>query len=225
MELKVPGQFSNATPDPARIARIRESLAGSAAPVRLLPSNTILTVSAVAVFVVLAILFALPTGLHGFAKMSPGDRLIEYSVVLALAFVLAATVVAQMIPGSRQRLSPTLCICLALVVLTVTAGFLFPDYGMDGFIRRGIPCLRYGFLCAIPAGAITWAITRAGFAADPVRSAIAAGGFSGLVGFGVLALHCPILNAAHIATWHGGALAMASITGGVIGWGWSRFRS
>jgi hypothetical protein len=224
VELKVPDQFRNATPDSARLARIRESLAASAAPVRRLPSNVILIVSSVAVFLVLTILFAAPAGFQGFARMSVAARLIEYAVILVLAIALAATVVAQMVPGSRHLWSPSLCICLALVILSVAAVFLFPDFGMDGFVHHGIPCLRYGILCAIPAGGLTWVLMRTGFAADPVRAAIAAGGFSGLVGFGALALHCPIFNAAHIVAWHAGAVAVASVAGGVIGWTWSRFR-
>jgi hypothetical protein len=198
--------------------------------VRRLPSNTILILSAVAVFLVLAILLAAPAGFQGFARMSFAASLIEYAVVLILAFALAATVVAQMVPGSRQILPPALCICLALVMLIVTIAFVFPDYGAgrfagDRFIRQGIPCLRYGILCAIPAAGLTWLMMRRGFAVDPVRAAIAAGGFSGLLGFGVLALHCPIFHAAHIVAWHAGVVAVASLAGGTIAWTWSRVHS
>ena len=122
MELKIPEQFRHATPDSARMARIRESIAGSAAPVRRLPSNAILIASSVAVFLVLVVLFAAPAGLLGFARMSVATRLIEYGVILVLAVALAATVVAQMVPGSRHLWSPELCICLALFTLCVSCG-------------------------------------------------------------------------------------------------------
>jgi hypothetical protein len=230
VELKIPEPFRNAAPDSARMARIRESLAASAIPVGRLPSNAILIVSSLVVFLVLAILFAAPAGFLGFARMSFATSTIDYAVILVLAFALAATAVAQMVPGSRQFLSPALCICLALVMLTVTTAFLFPDsdaagLASDRFMRQGIPCLRYGILCAIPAAGLTWVMMRRGFAVDPVRAAIAAGGFSGLLGFGVLALHCPIFSDSHIVAWHVGVVVVAALACGTIAWTWSRFHS
>jgi hypothetical protein len=222
MSFEVPSRISGAAPDPARLAEIRGRFAKAAAPVRLLPSNAAMMLLALGLFVVLSILFTVPVGFRGFAKLSAGQAVIEYSLLLLLALVLAGGVAGQMIPGSRRIVPPVTSVILAIVLLSVTAAMLFPDFGTRDFVRRGIPCLRLGLLCAIPGAGLTWAAMRRGFIVSPVGAAVAAGAMSGLLGIGVLALHCPIFEAAHIVAWHVGVIAVTSLAGAFSGWIFSR---
>jgi hypothetical protein len=218
MQFEVPRRLSLAVPDAARVAQIRKTFAESAAPVRLLPSNLAMMLSCVGAFLILAILLTVPVGFYGFLKVTAWGAAVQYSVLLLLALVLAGSAVEQMIPGSRRIMPPTVTVVLAIVLLSVTAALLFPDFATHDFVHRGIPCLRYGVLCAIPAAGFTWLLMRRGFVIDSVRAAIAGGALSGLLGVGVLALHCPILNAAHIIAWHVGVLAVTSLFGAFLGW-------
>jgi hypothetical protein len=224
MPIEVPARIGSAVPDSALVARIRTTLMEAAAPVRPLPSNAALMALCVAVFIALALLLTLPVGFPGFARLDTVSRLIEYPAVLLLAFMLAGSLVDQMIPGTRRVIGPAAGVLVAVLLLSVTAALLFPGPMPKNFVDEGIPCLRLGALCAIPAGGLTWTMMRRGFAADPLSAAIAAGGLSGLLGVGVLALHCPILNAAHIIAWHVGSIVVAALFGALLGWSWSRRR-
>jgi len=224
MEFKIPAGFAHAAPDPARLAKTRKVFASTVAPVRPLPSNGVLMAIGVAAFVVLAILLAAPFGFYGFAKLGVGDRVVEYSVLLLLAFVLSGIVVEQMIPGSRRIVQPEAGVLIALLLVSLTASMLFPDFSAPNFVARGVPCLRLGILCAVPAAGLVALAMRQGFLTDPMSAAIASGALAGLLGVCVLALHCPVLNAAHIIVWHVTVVAVTAVAASLLGWRLSRFR-
>ncbi len=217
MPFEVPSRISGATPDPTRLARTRQTFADSAAPVRPLPSNPAMMLLCVGVFVTIAILLAGMAGFFGFDKMSASARWVDYSAVLLLALVLSGGVVEQMIPGSRRTLRAALAILFAVFLLSLTTVVLFPHFDAHEFVPHGVPCLRFGLLCSIPASGLTWVLMRKGFVTDPVSGAATGGALSGLLGVAVLALHCPIFNALHIIAWHVGVIAIASLAGALIG--------
>jgi hypothetical protein len=159
----------------------------------------------------------MPVGFYGFSKMSAAARWMEYSVLLLLALVLAGGVVEQMIPGSRRTMRPVWGMLFAVVLLSLTALLLFPDFDTTRFAAQGIGCLRYGLLSSIPAAGLTWLLMRRGFIADPLAGAVSGGAFSGLLGAAVLALHCPIFSVAHIVVWHAGVIVVTSAVGACIG--------
>ena len=224
MPFEVPDRINSAVPDAARVARIREDFMKSATPVRPLPSNGRMMAMCVGVFAVLAILLTVPFGFSGFAKLSAANAAVEYSVVGLLALALAGAAIEGMIPGSRRTLPPAAGVLIAILLLSVTASLLFPDFALHDFVRTGIPCLRLGVLCATPAAALTWIMMRRGYAVDTVSAVVAGGALSGLLGVGVLALHCAVLNAAHIIAWHVGVVAVTSLFGALLGWVLARYR-
>ena len=224
MQFDTPDRISLALPDSARVAKIRESLKISATPVRPLPSNAAIILRCALAFAILAIVFAAPVGFRGFAKLTPAGATIEYSVVLLLALILTGSALEQAIPGSRRIMPPALSVLLAILLLSVTAAVLFPDFQMRDFVRQEIPCLRFGVLCAIPAAGLAPIAMRRGFVTDPVPAAFAGGALSGLVGVGALALHCPIPNAAHIIVWHVAVIAVTSLLGASLARGVARYR-
>jgi hypothetical protein len=217
MPFEVPARISGAAPDSRRLAEVRKTFAESAAPIRPLPSNATMMALCFGVFIMLAVILAAAVGFSGFAKMNATARWMDYSVLLLLALVLAGNAVEQMIPGSRWTMRPLLGILFAIVLLSLTALLLFPDFDTTRFVPRGIGCLRYGLLCSIPAAGLTWVLMRRGFITDPLAGALAGGAFSGLLGAAVLALHCPIFSAPHIIVWHAGVIVITSVAGACIG--------
>jgi hypothetical protein len=77
-------------------------------------------------------------------------------------------------------------------------------------------CLKAGLLHAIPAAAISWWILRRGVAVDSLAAGVALGTLSGLAGVGMLELHCPNFEAAHIMIWHTAVLALSGVLGALI---------
>ena len=217
MQFEVPPRISEAKPDAGRVAEIRNSFMATATAVRTLPSNAALMAVYLGVFIVLAVILALPVRMLGFAKMTMGARWIDYSVLLLLALVLSGGVVEQMIPGSRRTVRPVWALALAVALLSLTAVMLFPNFDTTRFVPRGVGCIRYGLLSSIPAAAMTWLLMRRGFVADPLGGAVAGGAFSGLLGVTVLALHCPIFSAPHIIVWHAGVILVTSAVGAGVG--------
>lgn len=217
MPFEIPPRIGGAAPDPKRLAEVRKAFVESAAPVRPLPSNGAMMAVCLGVFILLGVALAMPVGFYGFAKMSMAARWMEYPVVLLVALVLAGGVVEQMIPGSRRTLRPVWGIVFAIVLLSLTAVLLFPNFDTTRFVPRGIGCLRYGLLSSIPAAGLTWILMRRGFITDAVGGAISGGAFAGFLGAAVLALHCPIFNVPHIVVWHAGVIAVTSIVGACVG--------
>ena len=217
MPFEVPPRIGNAEPDSRRLAELRKTFAESAAPVRPLPSNATMMALCLGVFVALGVILAAMVGFFGFAKMSAAERWMDYSVLVLLALVLAGGVVEQMIPGSRWTIRPVWGVVFAIVLLSLTALLLFPDFDTTRFVPRGIGCLRYGVLSSIPAAGLTWLLMRRGFITDPLAGAISGGAFSGLLGAAALALHCPIHSAPHIVVWHAGVIVVTSAAGACIG--------
>ena len=221
---EVPPRISLAVPDSRRVAEIRKTLTESAKPVRPLPSNGAIMLLCVGVFILLAVLLALPAGLLGFSRATASEAAIEYAVLLLLALALAGAVVEQMIPGARRSVPPAAGVLLAILLLSLTATLLFPRSEPNDFVSQGVPCMRLGLLCAIPAACLTAFMMRRGFVTDTVSAAIAGGGLSGLAGAAVLALHCPIFDATHIIAWHAGVIAVTSLAGAFLGWVLARSR-
>ena len=91
----------------------------------------------------------------------------------------------------------------------------FRDYRTTHFMHAGLVCLGIGVLHAIPAGLLSWLVLRRGFAVDAVSAGLAAGTLAGLAGVGMLELHCPNFQAAHVLVWHLGVLLMSAGLGAV----------
>src|SRR4051812_17853389 len=119
MEFEFPARITQAAPDADRMAKIRRQFAESAAPVRPLPSNGRMMLACVGIFVLLALLIAMPLGLFGFLKMGLAARVVNYTIIFLLAMVLAGGVAEQMIPGSRRVMQPGVSVAVAIMLLSL----------------------------------------------------------------------------------------------------------
>lgn len=204
-------------PDQQRLAQVKERIGRNVVAVRPLPSDSNMFVIGLSTFLAFSMLLAAAVGYQGFLRLSFVQRMCDYSAILLVAALFSVGIVSEIVPGAKRRINPVTLLVLCLLVLLSTTMALFPNFDLASFVRRGVPCLRFGLLCAaISAGLGFWLI-RKGFASVPIRLGAVFGAFAGLVGVAALALHCPILNAAHILVWHCGAMLISGLVGGVLG--------
>ena len=202
---------------PARVAAIQELVLSSLAPVRPLASNRLLAVRVLLASVVLAVLCAYPFGYFALRAISAAELAVYYSVILALSVLFSFALTQDMIPGAKRSLNRSLLIGGTFVVLAVVVIVLFRTFAIPRFVTAGMGCLRLGVMSALVAGVAAWWWLRRGFITTPVKTCCLAGTYAGLVGFAMLALHCPLQQAPHILMWHLGTVAISAAAGALIG--------
>ncbi len=204
-------------PSAEMLGRIAESVAGSMRPVRPLPRRWVLIGGVTGISAVVALAGAAAMGFFGIAKMSVLERSAVFSALGILLVAAASELVSAMIPGSRRRLSSGGLLAVTGLGLAAVMAFCFRDYQTTRFLHAGLVCLAVGLLYAIPAGLLSWLVLRRGFAVAPVSAGLAAGILAGLAGVGMLELHCPNFQAAHVLVWHLGVLLASAGLGALCG--------
>jgi hypothetical protein len=184
---------------PERLQRVADSIRPSLHPVRPLAG-------------------AARAGFFGFAKMDLLEHLLVFPALVLLAWVAASEFAHAMIPGSLRRISPGALLGFGTAALLAMFASLFRDYQTDHFFSIGIVCLLTGLLHAIPAALLGWLLVRRGFATNLVTAGLVAGVLGGLAGVGVLELHCPNFQAAHVLVWHTCVVPLSGAAGALVGW-------
>jgi hypothetical protein len=211
-------------PAPATLQRIADSIKPSLRPVRPLQPAWALTVGLVLICAVVSLAGAARAGFFGFEKMDILERLLIFPALVILFWVTGVEFIHEMIPGSRRRVSPEAFLGLGSAALLALFALLFRDYRTDHFISAGIACLLTGFLYAIPAALLGWLLLRRGFAVNPISAGLVAGVLGGLAGVGMLELHCPNFQAAHVLVWHTAVVPLSGAAGALVAW-MLRFRA
>lgn len=201
----------------ARIAHIQHLVISSLKPIRPLPSNRTLVLVAVVFSIFLAFACTFPFGWFALQALSIGQMTLYYGFILLLLYLLAQTTVEDVIPGCVRTLSQPALIGGAFLLLGLGVALMFPSFTTERFVQLGVPCLRLGVMCAGIAGLFVSLLLRRGFLTSRVKTCCLAGTLAGLVGFGGLAIHCPILQASHILVWHLGAMLVAGVAGSLVG--------
>jgi hypothetical protein len=204
--------------DPLVLQRIGDSIKSSLRPVRALPPGWLMAVGLVVVCVAVSLAGAARAGFFGIAKMNMPERLVIFPALGLLACLAAVSFVHQMVPASRVRVSPGTLLALSCMALLAVFAPLFCDYHTEHFFSVGITCLFTGLLHAIPAGLLSWLMLRRGYAVNPAAAGLVAGTLSGLAGVGLLELHCPNFQAAHILVWHTAVVPFSAALGAMLGW-------
>jgi hypothetical protein len=203
---------------PEMLQRVADSIKPSLCPVRPLPPTWVMAGGLVLVCAVVSFAGAARAGFFGFEKMDLLERLLIFPALVLLAWMAGSEFVHAMIPGSRRRISPGAFLGFASAALLAVFAFLFRDYRTDHFFSVGIVCLLTGFLHAIPAALLGWLLLRRGFAVSSVSAGLVAGVLGGLAGVGVLELHCPNFEAAHVLVWHTAVVPLSGAAGALVAW-------
>ena len=208
-------------PAPETLDRIAERMRPSLRPVRPLPPAWLLTAALLLACSAVALWGAARSGFFGLEKMSAFEGILVFPALGLFAWAAASEWVLAVIPGSPRRFSAgTLLGCGSAAMLAVFA-VSFREYEVTHFFRTGLVCLATGLLHGLPAGLLGWLVLRRGFAVQPVSAGLAAGTLAGLTGVGMLELHCPNFQAAHILVWHTAVIPLSAGLGAGIGRMWS----
>jgi hypothetical protein len=131
--------------------------------------------------------------------------------------LLAYSLVNQMVPGSRHRLSPKLLPFGITMSLMSATAILFPFQDEQNFWAASWACIRAGG----PIGGLTavplWLVLRRGTILGPVMTGATTGLLAGLAGTTALEITCPNLNGWHILVGHLGVVAFSAMTGFFLG--------
>jgi hypothetical protein len=209
---------------PETLRRVSAAIRLPLRPVRPLPPAWVLTAGLVLVCAAVSLAGAARAGFFGFENMNLPERLLIFSALLIFAWFAGNGFVREMIPGSRRRISPGALLGFGCAALLGVFAYLFRDYHTDHFISIGIVCLLTGLLHAIPAALLSWLLLRRGFAVNSISAGLVAGTLGGLAGVGVLELHCPNFEAAHILVWHTAVVPLSGALGALTAWA-LRFRA
>ncbi len=201
---------------PQLLERIRTPILTSLTPVRPLPSWGVFAAAFLLVSSAIAAGAAALAGLRGLPLLMPMERMAIFSVLISVALLAAFATARNMRPGMRS-LPGWIVSGVAVIAIEGVFALLFHDYGLSRFVPLGVPCLRAGLLCAIPAGILIWWLVRQGFVVAPISTGAAAGALAGCAGLGMLELHCSILTLPHVAVWHAGVVVVSVAAGATIG--------
>ena len=200
-------------PTPVILRQVEETLNTELRPVRPLAPARHFFAAFAAIFVLILAAGVYRLGAFAITVMSPVQTIAILGALAASAGLLAYSLVNQMAPGSRHRIPPGLLPVAVVGLLAIVMVGLFQFQHEGDFWGSGWVCLRAGTPLALLAAMPFWLLLRQGAILSQRVTGAAAGLLAGLVGTTALEIHCPILDASHILTWH---LSVA-ILGAVVG--------
>ena len=210
-------QVAAESPSPATLRQIEQRIVADLRPVRPLAPAGYLFVAFASIFILVVALSVYQIGAFALSVMSPWQASVILGALATSAGLLAYSLVHQMVPGSRQRISPRLLPVSIIISLMVVMAVLFQFQHERNFWSNGWTCIRagtpIGFLAAVPF----WLVLRRGTVLSPRLTGAATGLFAGLAGTTVLEVHCPNLDAWHILISHLGVAVLVAIAGLLIG--------
>ena len=204
-------------PSPALLLQLERSLAEDLQPVRPLAPQRYFLAAFAAIYVLIVAFGVYRMGAFAFSVMSTLQAIVTLCALAASAAVLTYSLVQQMVPGSRHRIPPHYVPAAVMISLVFVMAGIFQFQHDQNFWRQGWSCLRagvpFGLLAALPF----WLLLRRGAILAPRIAGAAAGLLAGLVGTSALEIHCPILDAWHILTWHLGVALLGAVVGFAAG--------
>ena len=210
-------QLAAESPSPATLHQIEQRIVADLRPVRPLAPAGYLFAAFAGIFVLVVAFGVYRIGAFALAVMSPLQASVMLGALATSAGLLAYSLVHQMVPGSRQRISPRLLPVSIIISLMVVMAVLFQFQHERNFWANGWSCIRagtpIGFLTAVPF----WLVLRRGTVLSPRLTGAATGLFAGLAGTAALEFHCPNLDAWHILVSHLGVAVLGALVGLLIG--------
>ena len=141
-------------PSPATLRQIAEGIATNLRPVRPVAPARYFFAAFVGIFVSIVALGVYRMGAFAIAVMTPLQTAAILSALAVSTGLLAYSLVHQMIPGSRHRISPRLLPVGIAISLTIVIAVLFQFQHEQNFWGNAWPCIRagtpIGVLAAVP---------------------------------------------------------------------------
>ena len=204
-------------PSESLLRRIQSGILKDLKPIRpLAPPRILLFVCAI-IFPSVVAVGALLLGMNGWGALSLVQRIVVFVTLAASAILLAVSIVRQIVPGSKQVVTPAALVVSILVVLLMMIATTFRSQRESAFIAVGLTCMKNGLMFAIPAAFLLWFILRRGAILYPKLIGAVTGGLAGLAGLSVLEVNCPNLDVFHILIWHEGVVIIGFLGGALVG--------
>lgn len=200
-------------PSESQLKRIKIAIVDNLKPVRPLPPSRMLLLACAIIFLCMVAVGAVRLGINGWIALNIDQRIAVFSSLAASAILLAASMVRQMVPGSRHTFPPAALTVGVLLVLTLVIATTFRSHEDGAFVAGGLACIKNGLMYSAPAALLFWLLSRRGAILFPRLIGLAVGGLSGLIGLSVLEVNCPNLNIFHILVWHWGVVLISSLAG------------
>jgi len=208
---------SGSVPSESQLRRIKIAIVENLKPVRSLPASRVLLLACAIIFLGVVAVGALRLGTNGWAALNIDQRIAVFSSLAASAILMAASMVRQMVPGSRHTLPPAALPVGVLLVLTLVIATTFRSHEEVAFVAGGLVCIKNGLMYSAPAALLFWLLLRRGAILFPKLIGLAIGGSAGLIGLSILEVNCPNLNIFHILVWHWGVVLISSLAGALVG--------
>ena len=205
------------SPSPTALHQIERAIVADLHPVRPLAPSRYFFAAFAAVFVLTVAIAGYRMGAFALAAMSPLQTVAILCSLAASAGLLARSLIHQMVPGSRYKISPSLLPVLVLIALTLVMALLFRFQYEREFWAQAWPCLKAGTAIGLFAAVPFWLLLRRGAVLSPAVTGAATGALAGLVGTSALEIHCPNLDAWHILVSHLGVALLGAMAGLITG--------
>ncbi|MGA2596912.1 MAG: NrsF family protein [Bryobacteraceae bacterium] len=200
-----------------QLERIQASIVKTLKPVRPLAPARLFLFACAIIFLSIAAIGVMPSGMYGWAALGMGQRVAVFATLAASAVLLGVSMVGQMAPGNKYALVPAALPVGILTVLMILIAATFRPQADPAFAENGLTCMKSGLTYSIPGALLFWLLVRRGALLFPKLIGAAAGGLAGLIGLSVLEMNCPNLDVFHVLVWHGGVVAISSVTGALLG--------
>lgn len=209
---------------PESVIAVEGRVLANLKPVHVLPARKLFFFAFLLIFLVLLAVGVGRLGAYAWADMNWARRIMICTSLAASAALLAYSMVQQMFPGSRCRISARLLPVGIFVCLMLVLASLFEVGHSGGFVRDGMPCFEAGIPYAIPAAILFWLILRRGTVLSERTTGAICGALAGLIGVSVLEIHCSNFDLRHILVWHLGVGVSGALAGLFVGWIGEMFR-
>jgi hypothetical protein len=199
------------------LAQIQRGMVVDLRPVRPLAPRRYFFAGFGGMFILVTAIGVYRLGALALAVMSPlqtGAMLGELAVCAGL---LAWSLVDQMAPASRHRISPRVLSVVIVIALALTMAILFQVRNEQRFWAKSWWCFKTGSSLGLLAAAPFWILLRRGAVLSPRTTGAATGLLAGLAGTSTLQIHCPNLDVWHILVSHLGVAVVGGMAGFIVG--------
>ena len=200
-------------PLPATLRQIESGMIADYRPVRPVAPGRYVFAAFVAIFIAVVAVEVHRVGARAIRVLSPVQIGVILGILAIGAGLQAYSLVHQMVPGRRHRISPRWLPVGIVAALAIAMAVLFQFQLHRHSWARNWACLKIGIPVAAVAGLLFWLVLRRGAVLSPAMTGAATGLLAGMAGASVLEVHCPNRDVWHILISHLGV----AVLGGVVG--------
>ncbi|HTC91298.1 MAG TPA: NrsF family protein [Bryobacteraceae bacterium] len=197
-----------------RLKQIESAVIADLRPVRPMASDGVYVGALAGIFIAICIVSCyLIAGRDGWEALSNLQRPVVFIPLLAIASLLAFSLVRQMRPAAKYVRTTALFGAGVFILLIASVVLIFHPMQETAFAHDSLVCFRAGMMFAIPTAILFGIVLWRGAALSPALTGATAGGLAGLAGLTVLEIHCPNMNVYHIVVAHLSVVVVCALAG------------